>query len=57
MALLRAFQVRLRVFDSIACAAATNCSHVCGAQTAGMGIIKDSATLKQNIHISDDFLV
>jgi len=57
MALLRAFQVRLRVFDSIACAAATNCSHICGAQTAGMGNIQDSAMLKQNIHISDDFLV
>jgi len=57
MALLRAFQVRLLVFDFIAWAAATNRSHICGAQTAGMGIVQDSATLKKNIHISNDFLV
>ena len=44
-------------FDSNARAAATDCSHICGAQTVGMGIVKDSATLNQNIHISDDLSV
>ena len=57
MALLRAFQVRLHVFDSIAWAAATNCSHICGAQTAGMGIVQDSVMLKQNIRIATEFWV